>query len=40
MHSKIANIRRDYLHKTTTQLSKNHAMIVIEDLQVKNECFG
>ena len=36
IHSKIANIRRDYLHKTTTQLSKNHAMIVIEDLQVKN----
>ena len=35
-HSKIANIRRDYLHKATTQLSKNHATIVIEDLQVKN----
>ena len=36
IHSKIANIRKDYLHKATTQFSKNHAMIVIEDLQVKN----
>ncbi|MDL4915527.1 MAG: transposase [Enterobacterales bacterium endosymbiont of Blomia tropicalis] len=36
LHSCIANIRRDYLHKVTTTISKNHAMIVIEDLQVKN----
>lgn len=35
-HSHIANIRRDYLHKTTTTISKNHAMIVIEDLKVSN----
>lgn len=35
-HSGIANIRRDYLHKVTTTISKNHAMIVIEDLKVKN----
>ncbi|BEC35623.1 IS element transposase [Escherichia coli] len=35
-HSHIANIRRDYLHKTTTTISKNHAMIVIEDLKVAN----
>ncbi|MGI1411279.1 RNA-guided endonuclease TnpB family protein, partial [Escherichia coli] len=28
-------IRRDYLHKVTTTVSKNHAMIVIEDLKVK-----
>ena len=27
-------IRRDYLHKVTTTVSKNHAMIVIEDLKV------
>ncbi|HGW8937215.1 TPA: RNA-guided endonuclease InsQ/TnpB family protein, partial [Escherichia coli] len=32
----IANIRRDYLHKVTTTVSKNHAMIVIEDLKVSN----
>ena len=36
LHSKISNIRRDYLHKTTTTISKNHAMTVIEDLQVRN----
>lgn len=36
LHSRIANIRRDYLHKVTTAVSKNHAMIVIEDLKVSN----
>ncbi|EOO5575674.1 RNA-guided endonuclease InsQ/TnpB family protein [Escherichia coli] len=36
LHSRIANIRRDYLHKVTTTVSKNHAMIVIEDLKVSN----
>ncbi|ECB5100541.1 transposase [Salmonella enterica subsp. enterica serovar Infantis] len=36
LHSRIANIRRDYLHKVTTTISKNHAMIVIEDLKVSN----
>ncbi|MHC5597974.1 MAG: RNA-guided endonuclease InsQ/TnpB family protein [Nostoc sp.] len=34
-HAKIANIRKDTLHKLTTYLSKNHAQIVIEDLNVK-----
>lgn len=34
LHSKIANVRRDYLHKTSTAISKNHAVIVIEDLEV------
>ena len=36
IHTKIANIRRDFLHKISTGLSKNHALIVIEDLRVKN----
>jgi putative transposase len=36
LHSAIANIRKDYLHKTTTTISQNHAMIVIEDLQISN----
>ena len=36
LHTTIANIRRDYLHKTSTAISKNHAMIVIEDLQIRN----
>ncbi|MEH3174380.1 transposase [Enterobacter quasiroggenkampii] len=36
LHSHIANIRRDYLHKITSEISKNHAIIVIEDLKVSN----
>jgi len=35
-HSRIANVRRDYLHKASTTISKNHAMVCIEDLQVRN----
>ena len=33
---KIANVRRDFLHKTTTTISQNHAIVCIEDLQVRN----
>ncbi|MFO7582651.1 RNA-guided endonuclease InsQ/TnpB family protein [Guyparkeria sp.] len=36
IHTRIGNTRRDYLHKLTTTLSKNHAAVVIEDLQVRN----
>ena len=36
MHSRIGNARRDYLHKTSTAISQNHAMVCIEDLQVRN----
>ncbi|KAB7712832.1 transposase, partial [Proteus mirabilis] len=36
LYSHIANIRKDYLHKVTSEISKNHAMIVIEDLKVSN----
>lgn len=36
LHSRIAECRLDYLHKATTTISKNHAMVVIEDLQVSN----
>ena len=36
IHSTIANTRKDFLHKTTTTISKNHAFVVIEDLQVRN----
>ncbi len=35
-HARIGNARRDYLHKTTTTISQNHAMVCIEDLQVRN----
>ncbi|PWK14632.1 putative transposase [Psychrobacter immobilis] len=36
LHHHIANIRHDYLHKITTSISKNHAMIACEDLKVTN----
>ncbi len=36
IHFRIGNARRDYLHKATTTISKNHAMVCIEDLQVRN----
>ena len=36
IHARIGNARRDYLHKASTSISKNHAMVCIEDLQVKN----
>ena len=36
LHTKIANIRHDILHKLTSTLSKSHAVIVLEDLQIKN----
>lgn len=36
LHQKIGHFRRDYLHKTTTTISQNHAMVCIEDLQVRN----
>ena len=36
LHTRIANVRRDYLHKTTTTISQNHAIVCIEDLQVRN----
>jgi putative transposase len=35
LHYKIANIRKDALHKTTTYLAKNHSKLVIEDLNVQ-----
>ena len=34
LHRKIANIRKDTLHKLTTYLAKNHSQIVVENLNV------
>ncbi|MEM1171673.1 MAG: RNA-guided endonuclease TnpB family protein [Cyanobacteria bacterium P01_H01_bin.35] len=34
LHTKVANIRKDVLHKLTTYLAKKHGTIVIEDLNV------
>lgn len=36
IHTRIARARRDYLHKVTTTISKNHAIVCIEDLQVRD----
>ena len=36
IHTHIGNARKDFLHKATTTISKNHAMVAIEDLQVRN----
>ena len=36
LHIRIANARRDYLHKASTAISKNHAIVCIEDLRVSN----
>jgi putative transposase len=35
LHIKIADARRDHIHKTTTNIAKNHGMVVLEDLRVK-----
>jgi putative transposase len=35
-HARIANVRKDNLHKLTTHLAKNFKTVVIEDLKVSN----
>ena len=36
IHARIANVRRDFLHKASATISKNHALVCIEDLKVRN----
>lgn len=36
VHTTITNARKDFLHKTTTTISQNHALVCVEDLQVGN----
>lgn len=36
IYEKIANMRRDFLHKLSTYLVKNHGIICLEDLSSKN----
>ncbi|WP_339842284.1 IS200/IS605 family element RNA-guided endonuclease TnpB [Paenibacillus sp. FSL R5-0912] len=36
LHEKIANQRKDFLHKTSTQMINENQVIVMEDLRVKN----
>ena len=36
LHNRIANIRKNFLHQTSSAISKNHAVVYMEDLQVSN----
>ncbi len=36
IHAHIGYARHDYLHKCSSTLSQNHAMVCIEDLQIRN----
>ena len=36
LYVRIADARKDYLHKASTMISKNHAVVVLEDLKIKN----
>ena len=36
MHTKITNVRRDFLHKTSCAIARSHALVVVEDLAVSN----
>jgi putative transposase len=36
LHNHMANLRKDFLHKVSTQLVKSHSLIVMEDLNTKN----
>jgi len=36
VHTQIANARKDFLHNKTAEISKNHAMVAVEDLQIRN----
>ncbi|MBB2199483.1 IS200/IS605 family element transposase accessory protein TnpB [Gluconacetobacter sp. 1c LMG 22058] len=36
LHARVANARKDFLHKLTTTIAKNHGTVVVEALQVRN----
>jgi putative transposase len=36
IHARIANVRNDYLHKLSSTISKSHAIVCVEELQVGN----
>jgi len=38
LHHRIANIRKDFLHQSSNDISKNHAVVFVEDLQVRKMC--
>jgi len=35
-YRKVRNIRKDFQHKTSTEISKNHAIVFVEDLKIKS----
>ena len=36
LHQRIADVRKNALHEVSTTISKNHAVVVLEDLKVRN----
>ena len=36
LHHRVANVRKDFLHKVSSHICKNHAIVYVEDLQVAN----
>ena len=36
LHAKVANIRKGFVHKVSNDISKNHVVVVLEGLQVKD----
>ncbi|MEF9426896.1 MAG: transposase [Candidatus Mariimomonas ferrooxydans] len=36
LHQKISNVRSDFLHKLSTEISKNHATVYVEGLHIRN----
>lgn len=36
LHFRMGNIRKDHLHKSSAMISKNHAIVVLEDLRITN----
>ncbi len=38
LHHTIANVRSDFLHKLSTEISKSHAKVYVEGLPIKNMC--
>jgi putative transposase len=35
LHHRIGNVRRDFLHKTTTQLARKYSLVYLEDLNIQ-----
>ncbi|WP_415499175.1 transposase [Acetobacter syzygii] len=36
LHMRVANARKDFLHKLSTTVANNHGTVVVEALQVRN----